>query len=225
MSTAYGSSAAEVTKPHEAVDRRPLWELAIGYGFLELALWSEGDLRWAWAVALILWMVGVTVYHRPSLRELGLGATGLLRSLWIVAAAAALGAGMLFGAHLAGSLHRYAPSRSLLAVGAGYLVWTFEQQFMLQSFFFLRLERLLGGGKAVWAAAALFAVAHIPNPVLIPATFVAGVGFSALFRCCRSIYALAVAQAILGMCLAAAVPDALHHHMHVGIGYFTWIPR
>jgi len=210
---------------HAAVDRRPLWELALGYGFLELALWSEGDLRWAWAVALILWIVGVTVYHRPSLRELGLGSTGLLRSLWIVVASAALGAAMLFGAHLAGWLHRYALNRSMLAVGAGYLIWTFEQQFMLQSFFFLRLERLLGSGKAVWAAAALFAIAHIPNPVLMPTTFVAGVAFSALFRRHRNIYALAIAQAILGMCLAAAVPDALHHHMHVGIGYFTWIPR
>jgi len=234
MSTAYNPSAAEVsqvqpskekTRPHAGVDRRPLWELAIGYGFLELALWSEGDLRWAWAVALILWIVGVTVYHRPSLRELGLSSVGLLQSLWIVVAAAALGAAMLFGAHLAGSLHRYALNRSVLAVGAGYLIWTFEQQFMLQSFFFLRLERLLGSGKAVWAAAALFAVAHIPNPVLIAATFAAGVAFSELFRRYCNIYTLAIAQAILGMCLAAAVPDTLHHHMHVGIGYFTWIPR
>ena len=234
MSTAYNPSAAEVSqippsaeqsKPHAAVDRRPLWELAVGYGFLELALWSEGDLRWAWGVALILWIVGVTVYHRPSLRELGLSSVGLLQSLWIVVAAAALGAAMLFGAHLAGSLHRYALNRSVLAVGAGYLIWTFEQQFMLQSFFFLRLERSLGSHKAVWAAAALFALAHLPNPVLIPTTFAAGVAFSALFRRYRNIYMLAIAQAILGMCLAAAVPDPLHHHMHVGIGYFTWIPR
>jgi len=234
MSTAYSPSAAEVSqippsaeqsKPHAAVDRRPLWELGVGYGFLQLALWSAGDLRWGWAVAVILWIVGVTVYHQPSLRELGLGATGLLRSLWVAGAAVALGVGMLVGAHLAGTLHRYALNRSVLAVGAGYLIWAFEQQFMLQSFFFLRLERLLGSGRAVWAAAALFALAHLPNPVLLPATFAAGVAFSELFRRYRNIYMLAIAHAILGMCLAASVPDALHHHMHVGIGYFTWIPR
>ena len=234
MSTAFNPSAADVSKPpasldrtepRTAGDRRPLWELAVGYGFLQLALWSEGDLRWAWAVALILWILGVTVYHRPSLRELGLGRTGLLRSLWIVAAAAMIAAAMLFGAHFAGTLHRYALHRALLGVATGYLVWTFEQQFMLQSFFFLRLERFLGSGKAVWAAAGLFALAHLPNPVLVPATFAAGLAFCELFRRYRNIYALAVAQAILGMCLAAAVPDAFHHHMHVGIGYFTWIPR
>ncbi len=222
MRTAFNPSAAE---PHTAGDRRPLWELAVGYGFLLLALWSKGDLRWAWAVALVLWILGVTAYHRPSLRQLGLGWTGFLGSLWIVGAAVVAGAAMLFGAHLAGSLHRYALNRSLLAVATGYLVWTFEQQFMLQSFFFLRLERLLGSRKAVWAAAGLFALAHVPNPVLVPSTLAAGLAFCELFRRYRNIYTLAIAQAILGMCLAAAVPDAWHHHMHVGIGYLSWIPR
>jgi len=128
MSTAFNPSAAEPSKlpaspetaePHAAGDRRPLWELAVGYGFLELALWSEGDLRWAWAVALVLWMLGVTLYHRPSLRELGLGGMGFLGSLWIMAAALVAGAAMLFGAHLAGTLHRYALNRSLLATATG----------------------------------------------------------------------------------------------------------
>ncbi|MFI5091030.1 MAG: type II CAAX prenyl endopeptidase Rce1 family protein [Terriglobales bacterium] len=234
MRTAFNPSAAEVSKlpaspdtvePRTAGDRRLLWELAVGYGFLLLALWSEGDLRWAWAVALILWILGVTMYHRPSLRQLGVGATGFLASLWIVGAAVAAGAAMLFGAHLAGTLHPYVLRRTLIAAASGYLIWTFQQQFMLQSFFFLRLERLLGSRKAVWAAAALFALAHAPNPVLVPATLAAGLVLCELFRRHRNIYTLAIAQAILGMCLAAAVPDAWHHHMRVGIGYLSWIPR
>ena len=132
---------------------------------------------------------------------------------------------MLFAGRLAGTLHPYPLHRTLVAVATGYLFWTFQQQFMLQSFFFLRLERLLGSRKAVWAAAGLFAVAHVPNPVLVPATLAAGLAFCELFRRCRNIYTLAIAQAILGMCLAAAVPDALHHHMHVGIGYLGWVSR
>lgn len=233
MSTAFNPSAAEVAKlpaaataePRATGEFRPLWELVVGYGFLLLALWCEGDLRWVWAVALTLWMLGITVYHRPSLRELGLGATGFFKSMWIVGAAIVVGALMLGIAQLAGTLHPYVLRRTLLAAATGYLIWTFEQQFLLQSFFFLRLERLLGSRRAVWAAAGLFAFAHLPNPVLVPATLVAGFAFCELFRRYRNLYALAIAQAILGMCLAAAVPDALHHHMHVGIGYFTWIPR
>jgi len=226
MNAALNLPTAEAPEPpaaRAASHRGSLWELAVGYGLLQAALWTEGDLRWAWAIAAALWMVGVTVYHRPKLWELGLGWTGLARSLWAVGMAALAGAAMLFGAHLAGTLHGYVLHRSLLAAAFGYLIWTFQQQFMLESFFFLRLERLLGSRKAVWAGAGLFALAHFPNPVLVPATWVAGLALCELFRRYRNIYTLAIAQAILGMCLAAAVPEALHHHMRVGIGYLGWI--
>jgi len=210
---------------HTVGRRGLIWELAVGYGLLLAALWTDGELRWVWVVAVALWIIGVTSYHQPSVRELGLKWTGFVRSLWAVGLAAVAGAAMLFGAHLAGTLHPYPPHRRLLTVATGYLVWTFQQQFMLQSFFFLRLERLLGSGKAVWAAAGLFALAHFPNPVLVPATLAVGLAFCELFRRYRNIYALAIVQAILGMCLAAAVPDTLHHHMHVGIGYLEWVSR
>jgi len=205
--------------------RVALWEVVVGYGLLEAALWSEGELRWVWTAAVVLWITGVTAYHRPTLRQLGVGWTGFVRSLWAVGLAGAVGAAMLLGARLAGTLHVYPVHRTLLAVASGYLVWTLQQEFLLQSFFFLRLEQLLGDRKAVWAAAGLFALAHVPNPVLVPATFAAGLAFCAVFRKYRNIYTLAIAQAILGMCLAAAVPEALHHHMHVGIGYLGWVPR
>jgi hypothetical protein len=234
MSTALNPPADQASKlpasPEQIPDqsltgRKPIWELAIGYGLLQVALWTEGELRWLFALAVAAWMIAITVYHRPALEELGLGWTGFLGSLWIVGAAAVGGAAMLFAAHLAGTLHPYVLRRTLLAAGFGYLIWTFQQQFMLESFFFLRLERLLGSTKAVIVAAGLFAVAHFPNPVLMPATLIAGLVFCELFRRHRNIHTLAIAQAILGMCLAAAVPDAFHHHMRVGIGYLSWIPR
>ncbi len=227
MSTPLNPSPAGASKlaPHTAGGRGLIWELAVGYGLLLVALWTEGELRWVWVVAVAMWIIGVTAYHRPSLRELGFGWTGFMRSLWAVGLAAVTGAAMLFGAHLTGTLHRYPLHRTLLGVATGYLLWTLQQQFMLQSFFFLRLEQMLGGRKAVWAAAGLFALAHVPNPVLVPATLAVGLAFCELFRRYRNIYTLAIAQAILGMCLAAAVPDAVHHHMHVGIGYLGWVPR
>jgi membrane protease YdiL (CAAX protease family) len=233
MSTALDPSVAEASaspgaKPFEPRTGGARWligELIVGYGLLQAALWIEGDLRFVWAVAIVLWIVGLTVYHRPSMQELGLGWTGFVGSLWIVGLAAVAGAAMLFVGYLAGTLHPYVLRRTLLAAATGYLSWTFQQQFMLQSFFFLRLERLLANRRAVWAAAGLFALAHFPNPVLVPATFAAGLVFCELFRRYRNIYTLAIAQAILGMCLAAAIPDTFHHHMRVGIGYLSWVPR
>jgi membrane protease YdiL (CAAX protease family) len=226
MSTAVDCARPRSSEATSPLDRRgALWELVIGYGLLEAALWSEGDLRWVWTAAVLLWILVVTAYHRPTWSQLGLGWTGFRRSLWAAGLAAVAGALMLVGARWAGTLHVYPLRRLYLEVAAGYLVWTLEQEFMLQSFFFLRLEKLLGSRKAVWAGAALFAIAHIPNPVLVPATFAAGLAFCAVFRKYRNLYTLAIAQAILGICLAAAVPDALHHHMHVGIGYYGWVRR
>ena len=230
MGTAYNLSAADqaqvqLTPPKSCAtaNRSAVWELIIAYGLVQGALWSEGNARWWWAIAAAVWIVGITISHLTPLRDLGLGSAGVLCSLWIAGGAIVGGASMLYAAHLAGTLHAYVLHRTLAAAAFGYLIWTFQQQFMLQSFFFLRLEQVLGSRGAVWAAAALFAIAHIPNPVLVPATFVAGLALCELFRRHRSIYALAVAQAILGMCLAAAVPSSLHHHMRVGIGYLTWV--
>jgi Type II CAAX prenyl endopeptidase Rce1-like len=227
MNAALNLPAAHAPQPSARATnrRRALWELAVGYGLLQAALWTEGELRWVWAIATAMWILGVTVYHRPRLRELGLGWTGFTRSLWVVGMAAVAGAMMLFAGRLEGALHSYVLHRTLLAAASGYVFWTLQQQFMLQSFFFLHLEGLLGSRKAVWAAAGLFALAHFPNPVLVPATWVAGLAFCELFRRYRNIYTLAIAQAILGMCLAAAVPETLHHHMRVGIGYLSWVGR
>lgn len=200
----------------------PVWEVVVGYILIEAALWTGGDLRWAWSMAAGVWIISLIVYRRQSLSELGLGWTEPLQSLWVIPAAALISGAMLFGARLAGTLHACAVNRRFFAAVLGYLFWTLQQEIMLQSFFFNRLERALGSGKAVWIAAGLFALAHVPNPVLVPATLVGGLVFCKLFRRYRNIYTLVVAQTILGICLGAAVPDAVHHHMRVGIGYLNF---
>ena len=171
MRASLSTSTAEESKvpaspgPEATPSGSAVWELAVGYGLLQAALWSAGELRWAWAIAAALWIIGATVYHRPSLRSLGLGWAGFTPSLWIVGLAALGGAAMLLAGRWAGTLHAYGLPRILIVVAAEYLFWTFQQQFMLQSFFFLRLERMLDSRKAVWAAAGLFALAHFPNPL------------------------------------------------------------
>lgn len=216
------SPSAESEFDNTSYALAPVWEVAVGYSLIEAALWTAGDLRWAWSMAAAVWIVCLIVYRRQSLRELGLGWTGPLHSLWVIPAAALISGAMLFGGHLAGTLHPYGANGSFFAATLGYLFWALQQEFMLQSFFFNRLERALGSGKAVWIAAGLFALAHVPNPVLVPATLVGGLVFCKLFRRYRNIYTLVVAQTILGICLAAAVPNNVHHHMRVGIGYLTF---
>jgi len=62
----------------------------------------------------------------------------------------------------------------------------------------------------------------VPNPLLVVATVVWGIVACALFLRYRNLYVLGLAHAILGMCIAVAVPNTVHHHMHVGLGYLRW---
>jgi membrane protease YdiL (CAAX protease family) len=73
-------------------------------------------------------------------------------------------------------------------------------------------------------AAVLFAAAHLPNVWLAIATLVWGAISCGLFRRYRNIYALGLAQGLLGICFAVCVPDAVHHHLRVGLGYLRY-PR
>jgi hypothetical protein len=62
---------------------------------------------------------------------------------------------------------------------AGYLLWAFEQQFILQDYFLLRLLRILPNQSvAMIAAAVLFSTAHLPSPVLTAANhMMVGLGY------------------------------------------------
>ena len=74
------------------------------------------------------------------------------------------------------TLHRLHGPTPLLSHVWGYLIWAVTQQFLLQIYFLLRLQRMLPGSVApVVAAAGLFALAHLPNPVLTPVTLVWGI--------------------------------------------------
>jgi membrane protease YdiL (CAAX protease family) len=71
-------------------------------------------------------------------------------------------------------------------------------------------------------AAVLFAAAHLPNLPLTAVTLLWGAVSCGLFLRYRNLYALGLAQGLLGLCFAVCVPDALHHHLRVGLGYLRY---
>jgi membrane protease YdiL (CAAX protease family) len=73
--------------------------------------------------------------------------------------------------------------------------------------------------KSQWIAALLFAVVHLPNPVLVPATFAWGFAACGLFRRRRSLWAVAIFQYLLSGILYASVPYAWHHAFRIGPRY------
>jgi hypothetical protein len=205
-------------EPGSARDRV---ELVLGYGLILLVLWMpEFPQRILTPVALFV-TLAIVLARRPSLDDLGLSPRGLAPSFWIFPAAIVVAFASLLVAKHIGTLHPL--YKGDFKHIAGYIPWTLYQQFLMNDLFMPRLTRLLAsGGAAVGLAAVLFATAHLPNFPLTAVTLVWGVISCALFQRYRNLYALGLAQGLLGLCFAVCVPDALHHHLRVGLGYLRY---
>jgi hypothetical protein len=207
--------------------RRDLVELALAYGLILLVVWTprpwQRMLWWVAAAAIAI----MTAISFDGLRTMGLRAANFFRSLWVVAMALAIATA---AAALAGRLHTlHLPAGGPLALIANYwayALWACVQQFLLQCFFLLRLLRLLPSQRwAAFAASAVFAAAHLPNPVLTPITFVWGLFACLVFLRYRNLYPLALAHALLGIAISVSIPGTLDHNMRVGLGYLTYAHR
>ncbi len=207
-----------VTQPSRP---RDLIELVLGYSLIVGIIWSPEHLqRILSPIALVLTLLAVLVRGK-SRDELGLGWRGFVPSLWILPAAIALSAVSMFVAAKFGTLHPL--YKGDFKHVAGYVLWTIYQQFLLQDLFMDRLLRLVSSpASAVTLAGTLFALAHLPNLVLSAATLAWGIICCALFRRYHNLWMLGLAQGLLGLCFAICVPESLHHHLRVGLGYLRY---
>ncbi len=197
---------------------RDLAELIFGYGLILIVLWTPEPAQNILSPIAFLATLAIVLLPRPSADELGLGFRGLVPSLWILPAAIGLAVASILIARALGTLHPLYDRNP--AHIAGYVLWTLYQQFLLQDYFLARLQRTLANdGASIALAATLFAAAHLPNLALTAATLAWGATSCLLFRRYRNLYALGLAQGLLGLCFAVCIPDALHHHMRVGLGY------
>lgn len=198
--------------------------LQVGLVFLLImvAVWTQpGAANAAAILSAALCTLWFTARGRYSVRELGLARPGAGLVVMIVFGVALVIALIALGS----ALNRLGPAHPVPWNRAWqYALWAVVQEFILQSFFFLRLESLLGGRRAVWAAALLFAATHIPSPLLTVLSFGGGLLFCEMFRRYRNLFPLGLAHAALGLTIAASLPDSLLHHMRVGIGYLSYHP-
>ncbi|MGH9870820.1 MAG: CPBP family glutamic-type intramembrane protease, partial [Candidatus Polarisedimenticolia bacterium] len=101
------------------------------------------------------------------------------------------------------------------------LVWGFFQQYLLQAYIHRRLAAVIERPLVCeLAVAAVFAALHLPNPVLVPVTFLAGFVFSVLFRRHPNLFVLALCHALGSTAVAFAFDPEVLHRMRVGPGYF-----
>ena len=181
--------------------------------------------RWTWVIFAV-WLLASFAAHRDTPKTLGSRADNLwpaTRQAIFVFSAMATGVvvvGLILRAYwpMLPALFRWRRIES-------YFAFCLLQQLALNSLLHNRMMTLV---RNDWAAAcftgAIFAVIHWPNPVLVPATFVAGTVMAWMFGRQRNIIPLTIGQAILGTLVAWAFPMAWHHHLRVGPGYYG-MPR
>jgi membrane protease YdiL (CAAX protease family) len=219
-------SKAECQPTSARSRRRDLIELAGIYSLILLVIWTPRPWQWGlWAVAAVC-TIGVIALSFDGWRTMGLCTENLRQSLWAVALAAAVA---LLGVAVAGRLHtlRLPPSSFLFLRHYGwYAIWAGLQQLILQCFFLARSVRLVPNTTAAAGlSAGLFAVAHLPNPVLTLITLICGLASCLFFLRYKNLWPLALAHAILGIAIAVTIPGNIDHNMRVGISYLTWVDR
>jgi len=196
---------------------RNLIEIAMIFSLIVVTVWTPNrNAQFFLSMAATACVLALAVTGRWTLRDMGLlhPFSGAVQNL--LAGGLACGAIALIGFALRplGSGYSVPLTRSWQ-----YAIWALEQEFILQAIFYLRLEDVFGPRRAVLGAAALFAMAHIPSPVLTVLSFCGGILFCQLFRRWRNLYPLGIIHAALGLTIAASFPDHWIHHMRVGIGY------
>lgn len=213
-------------------------ELGIGYGLILLVCWTarpeQSWLFWVAAAWIILATAGrligrgrgASFFGRPVLKQMGLDLLDSLRILWVLAAAVALSALALEISSRLGALHPIYGPQPPWRHAWGYIVWAIAQEFILLDFVLVRVRRLTSTpGRAIAITALLFAGVHIPNPLLVPLTVVWGWIACWLFLRYRGLFTLGVTHGLLGLVIAIGVPNSIHHHMRVGLGYLEYHQR
>lgn len=169
------------------------------------------------AVVLLLFILATFLIHRDRLRDLGFGLPGLWAGVKMLALPTLAIAATLVAFRI--PIHFFTIDR-IAGIGK-YFAWCLLQEFALQSFFGNRLLLIMKNPRrAAWMNGAVFGLVHLPNPVLVPVTFLGGYILTRVFYSTRNLVPLAISQAIIGSLLSVALPTAWHHGLRVGPGFY-----
>ena len=100
-------------------------------------------------------------------------------------------------------------------------LWALFQQYALQGYINRRAQIIFGTG---WTSAIvvglLFAVIHLPNPVLFALTLAGGTIWAFIYQRTPNLFALALSHAVVSVTVALLFPPEWINSLRVGFKYF-----
>lgn len=206
--------------------RRDLFELGGIYSLILLVIWTPRPWQavlWVIVAAIVTYIAFLSF---EGFAPMGLCTANLVRSLWAVAFATAVAMTAVFLAIRLHTLHMPDTALHFIRHYGPYAIWAAVQQIILQWFFLSRSLRLLPDAMSAAAlSSGLFAIAHLPNPILTLITLAFGLASCLFFLHYRNLVPLAIAHAILGISVGITIPGSIDHNMRVGISYLTYIDK